>query len=173
MSFKAKHATSGNGLEADLGVMWQEMTYGEHEDGMLFAECKSYNEFETRDFERMRAVAEQFPGAILAFCTLRKTLTPFEVREIKKIAKAGTKLWKTERPINPVLVLTGHELFSLSGVPQCWKGMSIPGWAERTHTLLGTCNATQAIHLAMPHWQEVWSAEVEKKLQRKGKRTTR
>ena len=103
MSFKAKHGTSGKDLEADLGVMWQDMVYGEQEDGIFFAECKSYNEFEAKDFERMKVLAGQFPGAILAFCTLRKSLTPVEIREIKKIAKTGRKLWKAERPINPVL----------------------------------------------------------------------
>ena len=170
MSFKAKHGTSGKDLEADLGVMWQDMVYGEQEDGIFFAECKSYNEFEAKDFERMKVLAGQFPGAILAFCTLRKSLTPVEIREIKKIAKTGRKLWKAERPINPVLLLTGHELFSLSGVPYCWRGMSIPDWAKRAHTLLDTCNATQAIHLGMPHWQEIWSAELEKRLRRRDKR---
>jgi hypothetical protein len=170
MSFKAKHASTQMELEADLGVMWQEMVSGESQDGVLFAECKSYNEFERKDFERMKELAKQFPGAILAFCTLRKTLAPREVKEIKKIAKTGTKRWKTERPINPVLVLTGHELFSVFGAPRCWKGMTIPGWADRPQTLLGTCNATQAIHLGMAHWQDVWSAEVEKKLKRRGDR---
>jgi hypothetical protein len=167
MSFNARHATTGEALEADLGVIWQETVYGETEDGTLFAECKSYNEFKTKDFDRMKALAAHFPGAILAFCTLRKTLTPREVREIRKIAKAGMKQWKVERPITPVLVLTGHELFSQFGVPHCWDAISIPEWAKRTHTLLGACDATQAIHLQMPHWQEAWTAEREKKRKRK------
>jgi hypothetical protein len=170
MSFNARHATTGKTLEADLGVLWQETVYGETEDGTLFAECKSYNEFKREDFDRMKALAEQFPGSILAFCTLRKTLTPHEVREIRKIAKAGMKRWKVERPINPVLVLTGHELFSQVGAPHCWDAISIPEWAKRTHTLLGVCNTTQAIHLEMPNWQEAWSAEFEKKKKRKTKK---
>jgi hypothetical protein len=70
LSFRAKHRTSGRELEADFGIMWQETVYGETEDGILFAECKSYNRFEKKDFERMRNLAGQFPGAILAFCTL-------------------------------------------------------------------------------------------------------
>jgi hypothetical protein len=49
-----------------------------NQDGIFFAEYKSYNEFEANDFERMRALAEQFPSAILAFCTLSKSLTPPE-----------------------------------------------------------------------------------------------
>jgi hypothetical protein len=170
MSFNAKHVTTGKNLEADIGLMWQETVYGETQDGILFAECKSYNEFKREDFVRMKGLAEQFPGAILAFCTLRKTLLPREVREIQRIAKAGMKQWKTERPINPVLVLTGHELFSNRGVPHCWDGIPIPGWAKNTHTLLGACNATQAIHLGMPHWQESWSVEREKRRKRKDRK---
>jgi hypothetical protein len=53
MSFNARHATTGKALEADLGVLWQETVYGETEDGILFAECKSYNEFKRKDFDRM------------------------------------------------------------------------------------------------------------------------
>jgi hypothetical protein len=170
MSFTAKHTSTAKELEADLGLMWQDTIYGESHEGILFAECKSYNEFERKDFERMKALANQFPGAILAFSTMRKTLTPREIREMARIAKTGMKQWKTERPINPVLVLTGHELFSTSGAPGCWREMSIPGWARNTHTLLGTCNATQVIHLGLPDWQESLRAEFEKKRARKDRK---
>jgi hypothetical protein len=172
MSFTAKHAKSGAELEADLGVMWQESMYGEDQDGILFAECKSYNEFKDKDFQRMKTMAQQFPGAILAFATLRKKLTPREIKEITKIAKAGMKLWKAERPLNPVLVLTGHELFARFSPPHCWDGLTIPGWAKQAYSLLEVCNATQAIHLGMPLWAETWNAEFEKKRQRKQKKAT-
>ena len=138
--------------------------------GILFAECKSYNEFKEKDFRRMKTMAQQFPGAILAFATLRKELTPREIKEITKIAKAGMKLWKAERPLNPVLVLTGHELFGRFSPPHCWDGLTIPGWAKEAYSLLAVCNATQAIHLGMPLWAETWNAEFEKKRQRKQKK---
>ena len=164
MSFSAKHKASSKEIEADLGLIWQETVYGETQDGILFAECKSYNKFKQVDFDRMEEIAKQFPGAILAFCTLRRTLDPWEVRKLKRLAKAGLKYWKTERPINPVLILTGQELFHYSGAPHCWDGLSIPEWArERTHSLLALCNATQAIYLGLPHWQETWREQFEKK----------
>jgi hypothetical protein len=169
MSFKAKHTTSAKEVEADLGLMWQETAFGETQDGMLFSECKSYNKFEQKDFDRMKMLGEQFPGAILAFCTLRKKFEPREVKEIRRIAKLGMKRWKTDRPINPVLVLTGSELFSFHGAPYCWDGRSIPEWAKRAHTLLDVCNATQAIHLGLPHWQETWRIEYEKRRSRRNK----
>src|SRR5258708_37198105 len=152
--------------------MSQETVFGETQDGILFAECKSYNKFVRKDFDRMKFLAKQFPGAILAFCTLRKSLEPRELTEIRKVARMGMKRWKTDRPINPVLVLTGHELFSLTGAPHCWDGMAIPPWARNTHTLLDVCNATQSIHLGLPHWQETWRAEFEKKQERRRKTKT-
>ena len=169
MSFTAKNK-SGVELEADLGAMWQDSVHGEQQEGVLFAECKSYNEFKGKDFERMRTLAKQFPGAILAFVTLRRALTPHEVTEIKKIVKAGMKQWKAERPLNPVLVLTGQELFARSGAPHCWGSMSVPVWAKQAYSLLEVCNATQAIHLSLPHWHQTWDAALQKKLAKKSKK---
>jgi hypothetical protein len=173
MSFDATNKGSGKPLEADFGLMWQETVYGEAQDGILFAECKSYNSFEKKDFERMRTLAKQFPGAALAFCTLRSELTPNEIRELKKITKAGMKYWKPERPINPVLILTGTELFDFIGPPHCWDGITIPEWAKRAHTVLEVCNATQSIHLGLPHWQETWEAQFQARRQKRLTRSNR
>jgi hypothetical protein len=131
MSFTAKHDVSGETLEADLGLFWQDTVFGELQDGVIFAECKSYNKFQRKDFDRMKQLAKQFPGAILAFCTLRPSLEPGEVRELRRITKMGMKYWKNDRPLNPVLILTGRELFNFVGAPYCWNGMDIPEWAKR------------------------------------------
>jgi hypothetical protein len=89
VSFKARHTASTKELESDLGLMWQETAFGETQDGMLFAECKSYNKFERKDFDRIRMLSEQFPGAILAFCTLRKDLDPREKKRFE-----GSQNWE-------------------------------------------------------------------------------
>jgi hypothetical protein len=167
LSFKAKDVASASEIEADLGLIWQETVYGETQVGALFAECKSYNEFLPRDFARMRILAKRFPGAILAFCTLRRQLKPTEIRELRRIAKAGMKRWKSDQPMNPVLILTGQELFSFIGAPYCWNGITIPDWAKRTHGLLGLCNATQAIYLGMPHWDETRRVQIEHRVRRR------
>jgi hypothetical protein len=163
MSFNAEHAATGKHLEADFGILWQDTAFGDTQEGVLFAECKSYNEFERKDFERMEMIAGHFPGAILAFCTLRKRLEPAEVKQLKRLTKAGMRYWKTERPINPVLILTGHELFDFFGAPHCWKNLAVPDWAKRAHSILDLCNATQAIYLGFPHWQETWRKDFERR----------
>ncbi len=172
LSFTAKDTASGNQLEADLALFWQDLVFGEQEEGLLFAECKSYNQFQTADFERMRALAKRFPGAILVFSTLRNKLRPRELRQLKRITREGMKRWKVERPLNPVLILTGRELFSLFGAPHCWDGVSIPDWAKHNTSLLNLCNATQAIYLGAPHWSETWQKEFEERRKRR-KATTR
>jgi hypothetical protein len=50
--------------------------------------------------------------------------------------KAGMKLWKADRPLNPVLVLTGHELFGNFGALSCWEGLSAPDWAKQAYSML-------------------------------------
>lgn len=152
-------------LEADLAMFWRETSFGEDRDGLLFGECKTYGLFESRDFERMRYLGSTFPGAVLVFSTLRESLTPKEVKELTRLVKAGRKYWKNERPINPVLILTGRELFSWQGAPYCWTD------AERERFphldgLIALCDATQQLYLGLPSWHDGWSKEMRKKMER-------
>ena len=145
MGFKAE-APGKKNIEADVAMLWQESIFGEQIDGILFGECKTYGVFEERDFDRMRYLAETFPGAVLVFSTLRKELTTKEVVGIKRIARAGRKYWKPERSINPVLILTGTELLAWAGPPHCWD-LSFQERFSRVHGLLDICDATQQIYL--------------------------
>ena len=95
----------GTKLEADFALFWQEAIFGERREGLAFGECKTYRRFEERDFKRMRDIAKACPGAVLVFSTLRK-LTEFEIKKIGSIAKRGRKYWKSERPLNPVCLVT-------------------------------------------------------------------
>lgn len=164
LSFVTEDSDKKN-LEADIGAFWQESIYGERQEGILFGECKTYNKFEKKDFERMRYLAKTFPGAVLVFSTLRKSLTSQEVIEITRIAKAGRKYWKSERPINPVLVLTGNELFHHSGPPYCWNE-DIKKKFDHLRGLISVCDATQQIYLNLPSWHDEWREKWEKKRSR-------
>ena len=149
-------------LEADLAAFWQDSIYGERKEGILFCECKTYGLFQKKDFDRMRYLAKAFPGAVLIFSTLRKSFTKEEVTGITKIAKAGRKYWKTERPINPVLILTGNELLSHFGPPYCWED-SIKKKFDRVHGLIGLSDATQQLYLNLPSWETEWHEKWEKR----------
>jgi hypothetical protein len=128
----------------------------------VFGECKTYGEFGTKDFDRMRYLAKAFPGSVLVFSTLRKALKPREIASIARIAKAGRKHWKANRPINPVLILTGTELLDWHGPPYCW-GDELKQRFDRAHGLLKVCDATQQIYLHLPSWETTWHQEWEDK----------
>ena len=166
LSFKAE-GPDGKTLEADAALFWQDALFGERRDGILFAECKTYDQFKAKYFKRMRQLAETFPGAVIVFSTLRKSLSPKEISGIKRIAKAGRKYWKPERPINPVLILTGTELLNHSGPPYCWEQLLQKKFDRvRFDGLIGLCDATQQIHLNLPSWQSDWHEKWDKRRQR-------
>ncbi|SMP72870.1 hypothetical protein SAMN06295888_11953 [Desulfonatronum zhilinae] len=154
LSFTAKNRSKGD-LEADFGLFWSESIYGGHQDGLVFGECKTYGPFTKKDFGRMQHLAKNFPGAVLVFCTLRKSLTKEEIAGITRIARTGRKYWKAERPINPVLVLTGTELLTHERPPYCWreKDQERPEWISG---FLSVCDATQQRYLNLPSWHTEW-----------------
>jgi hypothetical protein len=164
LSFKAA-GPGGQTLEADAAAFWQDAVFGQRNDGILFAECKTYNRFQAKDFMRMRQLAKTFPGAVLVFSTLRKSLSPQEIKGIRRIVKRGRNYWKSERPINPVLILTGTELLQFSGPPHCWEE-SLQKKFEHMYGLIALCDATQQIYLNLPSWQTEWHEKWEKKRQR-------
>jgi len=157
-------------LEADLAMFWRDGSYGDETAGLLFGECKSYGLFKPKDFQRMRYLAETFPGAILVFSTLRERLTKEEVAALTRLAKFGRKYWKAERPVNPVLILTGAELMTWEPPPRCWNG-ELQKRFQNVRSLLEHCNASQQIYLGLPSWHEAWEAASEQRWRARQKRS--
>lgn len=151
-------------LEADLAMFWRDGSYGDETAGILFGECKSYGLFKSKDFQRMRYLAEMFPGAILVFSTLRESLTKAEIAALTRLAKFGRKYWKADRPVNPVLILTGTELLTWKRPPRCWTDDQQKKFRD-VQTILDHCNASQQIYLGLPPWQESWHAAFERRRQ--------
>jgi hypothetical protein len=168
LSFTAE-APDKRRIEADFASFWQESLYGDKSEGLMFGEAKTYSQFTAKDFERMRFLGKTFPGAVLVFSTLRNSLTPKEIAGLTRVAKAGRKYWKAERPVNPVLVLTGTELLAHHGPPYCWQEPFRTRF-DRVTGLLQLCNATQQIYLGLAPWESEWHAKWEKRrLQRASK----
>jgi hypothetical protein len=110
----------------------------------------------------MRYLAKMFPGAVLVFSTLRESLSSTEIAEIGKIAKAGRKHWKAERPVNAVLILTGKELFADLAPPYGWDHVTKKRF-EHLHGLFDLCDATQQLYLNLPSWRAEWHEQFEKR----------
>ena len=110
LSFTAKKGAIG--IEADLALFYQEFRHEVRKTDAIFVECKSSNDFTRADANRMSVLADQFPGAVLVFATLKKSLSKKEQRVLRPAANRGRRRWKTEHPYNPVLILTCAELLA-------------------------------------------------------------
>lgn len=148
-------------LEADFAMFWQER-FGDQNEGLLFGESKTYGLFEKKDFDRMQLLAGAFPGAVIVFSTLRSTLTKPELVAMTQMAKRGRKYWKSDRPVNPVLILTGAELLSDESPPYCW-GENDRKRFDRPSDLLSLCNVSQQLYLGLPAWHVDWSEKFKKR----------
>lgn len=170
MSFSAEK--DKHKIEVDLGILFQMGKYGNTKTDVIFVECKSYNLFKKEDADRMKLLAGHFPGAILAFATLNKELTPKEKELIRPVVNRGRRYWKADKPYNPVLILTGTELFSCWGPTKCWEGLGgkYTPFASRHKMwddLNELCDITQQLYLDMTPWREWLRDKWEKKRKRK------
>lgn len=149
--------SAGGKLEADFGMFWQRSEFSAEEPLLILGECKSYGRFKRHDVLRMRTLGDAFPGAVLAFCTLRPELSSEEKRWIGSLAMRGRKSIGEGRWRNPVLMLTATELFSERGAPDCW------GEAGGKFAQFGSahyvdnefnelCDVTQQLHLGVPSY---------------------
>lgn len=169
--FSYKAVKDGKELEADLTCLYKRSTWRETGTYVVHAECKSFNFFEQRDVDRMKDLAEAFPGAVLVFSTLNESLENAEIRMIGKLASAERKKRFRGISYSPIVVLTGIELFSSRGIRECWDGRG--GLYEQLHErrfdysdLPALADATQQLYLGFQAWQE-WSDAERKKRQTK------
>jgi len=160
-------------LEADFGMFLSEGRMDEIKAPLIiFGECKSFNEFTKADVSRMSKIAEKFPGAVIAFCTLRKTLKDREKKLIASLARRGRKHLKAEQWVNPILILTGIELFDDFEPPSCWKDKGAPyeAFANNWHIRDGIqnlCDATQQMHLGIESYWTWYEQTRRKRMARK------
>ena len=173
-SFSIKHKGTVP-IEADFGIFLSQGRLNEIKPPIvIFGECKSFNEFTNKDIKRMEQLADNFPGSVIAFCTLKSSLTGREKKVIARLARKGRKQFKGDQWINPVLILTGIELFGDSA-PSCWKEKGEPynAFADKWKAydeIQGLCDITQQMHLGIESYWTWYEQKRQKKKQRlKGK----
>ena len=158
-AFGVEAEKSGRKVEIDLALLTRPRRWTEDGVEFVIAECKTAGKFEMEEIRKMSWLAEQFPGAILVFATLREKLSDKEVRLLTPLVIRGRRLWKRERPLNPVMILTANELFSWmsepSGLP---KGAPLLGTLNMSQDLLQVCDLTQRGYLGMQPWRD-WLRE--------------
>ncbi|WP_147425645.1 hypothetical protein [Mucilaginibacter gracilis] len=95
--------------EIDLCLLLQSGRDEYKRPDLLFCECKTYKRFTVVDIERMIALGDEFPGAILAMATLNERLDENEIKLLTTLVQHFQK-GNDSRPANPVLILTATEL---------------------------------------------------------------
>lgn len=169
---------SGKKVEADL-LIWHQRTqmFGQdHPTDMVFGEAKSFakSAFKKDDVNKMKLLAETFPGSILVFATMReaKDITKGEINRIKELAEWGREYDKERQQTRaPVIVLTETELFSDYSLRVSWKEkggrhkmLIEPGWA-RTDNLRVLADLTQQLYLGMPSYGTYLTKQIRKQNQ--------
>lgn len=150
--------------EVDLGLFIKEVKLSQSVVETIFAECKSYEKFTRKDVERMRMLADQVPGCVLVFSTLRRGLSESETKLLRPLANYGRKCWRAGKAYSPVMIVTGTELLSRQEPLGTWRncgGVHIKwasGFRGTTSTVVELCDATQQIYLGMRPWHE-WARE--------------
>jgi len=147
--------------EIDFAFWYSRGQLFEHdkEPPLVFGEAKSFGQdaFDAQDVDTMRRIAEKIPGAFFVFSTLKDALSEQEKTTIGAFAMWGREHGQARRSRAPVIVLTGHELFSAWYIGETWKEMGgrhaqfvVP---PSTHldNLATLAEFTQQLYLDLPH----------------------
>ena len=109
----------------------------------VFGEAKSFGKdaFKQGDIDKMKLLAEKFPGSILVFATMKEKLSPEEIGCIKELAEWGREYDSEKKQTRaPVIVLTGTELFTTGYLSTSWEKKGGKHKDLARHTSLGTPN---------------------------------
>lgn len=191
---------TGKKIEADFIVWYQRkaMFGNDYPTEVVFGEAKSFGRegsmspssvahrakdedvFKEEDVSRMKLLAEEFPGAVLVFATMKEAsdMSKGELARIKKLAEWGREYVKESRRSRaPVIVLTGIELFTGYSLRQSWKEkggkheeLSSHGHLRFKH-LKVLADLTQQLYLDMPPYSEWADARWKARRERQEKRT--
>ena len=159
---------AGQEFEADFGMLAKPSRFSHTASPHLFiGECKSFNRFEEKDLARAEQAASLFPGAILCFCTFNETLNKNEIKGLAKLAKRGRKKMDVGKQMNPVLILTGRELFSEFTMTDFYSIYGDKAEYARAiyfrDDLQELCDFTQQLYLGMPSHYEYLEEKRRKK----------
>lgn len=144
------------------------------EPELLIGEAKSFGAgdlVKAKDLDQLKLVATKLPNTFVVISVLRDSFTPTEIKRLKSFVQWGRRPNVHGQPTNPVILLTGVELFAEHYIQSEWKSRPEPYKSfsdyNRIRTLYDFADATQQIYLGMPgyhKWREaVWKKRAEKK----------
>lgn len=158
---------SGGKIEADFVLWYQRQTHigPNYPTEIVFGESKSFGKeiFEEDDVDKMKLLAETFPGSILVFATMKraKDLSSKEIARLRKLAEWGRSYNKERKQSRaPVIILTGTELFAENFFLQTWikeggnHKILAQAWSLYIKNLRILADLTQQLYLSMKSYGE-------------------
>lgn len=157
MSFTAKKEEME--IEADLALFFIVSGLVNTNPELIFAECKTFNDFQEKDIKRMRDLGETFPNAVLIFATMKEELSNNEKKLLLPMVNNSRKSWMKGNTFNSVLILTGTELFWQSGLSEWRQKMEEKTGVINHPSVLQTelhllCYLTQQTYLDIDLWDQ-------------------
>jgi hypothetical protein len=126
----------------------------------VVGEAKSFgrNAIDSDSIESLRQVGERFSGAVLIVSSLKSIAeyTTSELDLLKNLARWGRARHVFGKPRNPVIVLTGTELFAVHGIREAWRtaGGNASKFVQHAATDLSDLHqlaeCTQQLYLGLP-----------------------
>lgn len=132
---------------------------------LVIGETKSFGQgdlIKLKDMTKLKRIAAKLPGATIVISVMRETFTESEKQILKSFVQWSRRSGEGSKPRNPVVLLTGHELFVDHLVAAKWKELG-PPWSDftdydDTRDLFNLAQSTQTIHLGLPSFYEDWTA---------------
>ena len=126
---------------------------------LLIGETKSFGKcdlIKDEDIARLKRVSGHFPGAIVICSVLREYFTDNEKARLKKLAHWFRRPNQSFEPTNPLILLTGKDLFFDMSLWTTWEKLGKPYSKymnnNYTNELRGLSDATQEIYLDLPSY---------------------
>jgi len=104
-----------------------------------------------RDLDQLKIIGEKLPGSIIIIAVMRTEFTDTEIKRLEKFVIWASRPDRFGNETNPVLLLTGHELFADYGIQRTWEKL---GGRYKAHSdflnregLYAFARSTRAIHV--------------------------
>lgn len=135
---------------------------------LLIGETKSLGKkdlLKPKDIKKLKAVATKLPGAFIVVSVMRDHFTKNEKKLLTSLVKWGRKMDSNGMPTNPVILMTGKELFVEHFISDTWKNLGEPHskFEDYNHTrnLHAFADSTQQIYLGLPPTSQVYMKKFE------------
>lgn len=116
--------------EADFVALIRKYRIDDHlRPELVVGESKSFGEGElikATDLEKLKHMVKKFPGAVIVISLMRDHFTENKKKLIMKFVNWAGRLNERGKITNPVVLLTGHELFVDFLLTMIWKDLGKP-----------------------------------------------